>query len=83
MGCIGLFWLLNEYFGVFVMLIGVCVAGAGLFYLYEALPPVPVWLQTQIILTLFSVVGVCGLYSTVAGALKRLRHRKKVGVGKL
>ena len=79
MGAIGLLWLLNEYFGVFVMLIGVCVAGAGLFYLYETLDvgTPPVWVQNWIIGTLMAVFGTWAVYDVVAKALKRLRHGKK------
>ena len=79
MGVIGLFWLMNEYFGVFVALIVLCVAGAGLFYLYETLDvgAPPVWVQNWIFGTLMAMLVTWAVYDVVAKALKRLRHRKK------
>jgi hypothetical protein len=77
MGFIGLLWLLNEYFGVFVALIVLCAAGAGLFYLYETLGAPPVWVQNWIVGTLMAVFVAWAVYDVVAKALKRLRPRKR------
>lgn len=77
MAFMGLLWLLNEYFGVFVALIVLCAAGAGLFYLYETVGAPPVWVQNWSVGTFLAVFSAWAVYDVVAGALKRLRHRKK------
>lgn len=76
MAAIGLLWLLNEYFGVFVALIVLCAAGAGLFYLYQTMGAPPVWIQNWSVGALMAVFSTWAVYDVVAGALKRLRHRK-------